>query len=124
MSGFLEHIHPVLPCRDVNASISFYCDRLGFKVAFQDHKVNPTYAGIRRDGVEIHLQWHDESVFTEGLDAIMLRIITRDIDALYEEYLEQSVFHDHTSLRETSWGTKEFAFYDPCMNGLTFYTDL
>jgi hypothetical protein len=47
-----------------------------------------------------------------------------DIDALYEEYKTQDVFHKNTSLKETSWGTREFAFYDPDMNGLTFYVDV
>ena len=36
----------------------------------------------------------------------------------------RDVFHERTVLRETSWGTREFAFFDPDQNGLTFYCDL
>ena len=45
-------------------------------------------------------------------------------EALYEEYKLQNIFHEHTSLKETPWGTKEFAFYDIYGNGLTFYRDI
>ena len=45
-------------------------------------------------------------------------------DALFAEYKSQDVFHQHTALRDTAWGTREFAFYDENSNGLTFYRDL
>lgn len=54
----------------------------------------------------------------------MLRIVVENIEELFEEYKDLGVFHDKTSLKATPWGTKEFAFYDPYMNGLTFYRDL
>jgi catechol 2,3-dioxygenase-like lactoylglutathione lyase family enzyme len=44
--------------RDVAASIKFY-EGLGFTLAFRDSPTDPKYAGIRRDAVELHLQWHD-----------------------------------------------------------------
>ena len=47
-----------------------------------------------------------------------------DVEGLFEEYREQGVFHERTALRRTAWGTREFAFYDLDMNGLTFYRDL
>ncbi len=53
----------------------------------------------------------------------MLRIVTQNIEALYEEYEGQGVFHKNTSLKKTAWGTREFAFYDLYKNGLTFYRD-
>lgn len=54
----------------------------------------------------------------------MLRFVIKDVDHLFEEYSQQDVFHDRTDLRETSWQTREFAFYDLDQNGLTFYCDL
>jgi len=54
----------------------------------------------------------------------MLRIVTQNIKALYEEYKNKNVFHQNTSLIETNWGTREFAFYDLYKKGLTFYQDL
>ena len=53
----------------------------------------------------------------------MLRFVVPDVDALYEEYRDRDVFHEQTALRDTAWGTREFAFYDTYGNGLTFYRD-
>jgi len=47
-----------------------------------------------------------------------------DPDALYEEYKEKEVFHEGTQLRDTPWGTREFAIYDLDRNALTFYRHL
>lgn len=124
MKGYLHQIHPVLPVKDVVEALDFYVNRLGFKIAFADDSKNPQYAGILRDAIEIHLQWHDSATWDDGLDRPMLRIVTQNIEALYEEYSQKNVFHAHTLLRETAWGTKEFAFYDPFKNGLTFYRDV
>ena len=54
----------------------------------------------------------------------MLRIVTQNIESLFQEYGDKNIFNPHTLLRETAWGTKEFAFYDPFKNGLTFYRDV
>lgn len=50
-----EQVQPVLPVQDVGAAIGFYVDRLGFSLAFRDSEDDPRYAGVRRDGVELHL---------------------------------------------------------------------
>lgn len=54
----------------------------------------------------------------------MLRLIVDDPDALFREYEDKGVFHDQTQLRETSWGTREFAFWELNNNGLTFMRNL
>ena len=123
MKGYLHQIHPVLPVRNVVDALDFYVNRLGFKIAFADDSKKPTYAGIIRDGIEIHLQWHDEKEWEVKSDRPMLRIVTQNIEALYEEYSKKDVFQSHTLLRETAWGTREFGFFDPDKNGLTCYRD-
>ncbi|WP_422079580.1 glyoxalase superfamily protein [Ulvibacterium sp.] len=124
IKGYLHQIHPVLPVKDVVEALDFYVNRLGFKIAFADDSKNPKYAGILKDAVEIHLQWHDAAEWELAVDRPMLRIVTENIEQLYAEYSEKDVFNAHTLLRETAWGTKEFAFYDPFKNGLTFYRDI
>lgn len=124
VKGYLHQIHPVLPVKDVVEALDFYVNRLGFKIAFADDSKNPKYAGILKDAIEIHLQWHDPAEWELAIDRPMLRIVTENIEQLYVEYSEKDVFHAHTLLRETAWGTKEFAFYDPFKNGLTFYRDI
>lgn len=123
-SGYLKQIHPILPVKDVTKAVDYYINKLGFRLAFTDTTSDKGYAGIKRDGIEIHLQWHDEQEWIIGLDRPMLRIYVENIEALYIEYKTQAIFHEQTSLKETSWGTKEFAFYDIYGNGLTFYRDL
>lgn len=124
IKGYLHQIHPVLPVKNVVEALDFYVNRLGFKIGFADDSKNPTYAGVLRDGIEIHLQWHDAKEWEVEIQRPMLRIVTQNIEALFNEYAEKDVFHPHTLLRETAWGTREFAFYDAFDNGLTFYRDL
>ncbi len=123
IQSIFNTVHPILPVRGVKASLGFYIDKLGFTLAFIDSQENPMYAGIRRDEVEIHLQWHQEENW-QGMNASSLRFVIEDIQALYDEYALQDVFHEQTQLRKTAWHTEEFAFYDPDMNGLTFYRNL
>lgn len=119
----LEQVQPVLPTQDVAAAIGYYVGRLGFELAFADSAQEPTYAGIRRGKVELHLQWHDAEEW-ERVERPMLRFVVPDVDDLYAELAGADVFHDQTALRNTEWGTREFAFYDLDMNGLAFYRDL
>lgn len=117
-------VHPVLPCRNVAQAIQYYCQRLGFTLSGQDSQTDPHYAIVRRDAVELHLQWHEPATFEQAVDKLNLRFPINDIQRLHDEYAAQDVFHEKTALRETPWGTREFAFYDLNMNGLTFYTDI
>ena len=116
-------VYPVLPSRDVAASLAFYTECLGFMVLFQDDDAAPHYAGIGRDAVALHLQWHDPDEW-DRVERPMLRFAVEDIEALFEAYRAQGVFHVATTLRDTAWGTREFAFFDPDQNGLTFFRDL
>lgn len=118
----LESVNPVLPSQDVSSAIDFYVGRLGFELSFQDTARDPHYAGVRRDGVELHLQWHDSAEWSK-VERPMLRIVVPEVRALFDEYSQLDVFHANTKLRETDWGTREFAFYDLDKNGLTFYCD-
>lgn len=116
-------IHPVIPVRDVQKSVDFYQKKLGFKLLFTDSVTKPYYAGVGRDKIELHLQWHQEENWQQ-MNACMLRFVIKDIKNLFEEYSSKGVFHEKTALRLTQWHTREFAFYDPDMNGLTFYENI
>ncbi|WP_299335838.1 VOC family protein [uncultured Psychroserpens sp.] len=124
MSAYLKQIHPVLPVKNVTEAIQYYVEKLGFKLAFKDTGDHPSYAGVRKDGIEIHLQWHDEKDWENGMDSALLRIYVDEVDILFEVYKARSVFHNNTSLKDTPWGTREFGFYDMDNNGLVFYKDL
>lgn len=123
MKGYLQEIHPTLPVKDVKKALDFYVKKLGFSIAFADDSSQASYAGVKRDNVEIHLQWHDPKEWA-AVDRPMLRFLTQNIETLFDEYKTNDVFHKNTSLKDTSWSTREFAFYDLYQNGLTFYQNL
>ncbi|OUR92230.1 bleomycin resistance protein [Flavobacteriales bacterium 34_180_T64] len=122
--GILHQIHPILPVQNVVVALFYYTNKLGFEIAFADDSKNPTYAGIRRDHIELHLQWHDPKEWESSFNTPMIRIVTENIEDLFEEFKAKEAFHESTILKETQWNTKEFAFYDIYKNGLTFYQNL
>jgi len=130
MTPRLESVHPVLGCRNVPASVRFY-ERLGFALVFQDSAVTPKYAGITRDGVELHLQWHDATQWSHPADRPTYRFLVREVDALYDTYRESGALDAQAPADspwlvpgDTSWGTREFHLRDPDGNGLQFYYPL
>ena len=116
----LEAVHPVLMVRDVASSIQFY-GRIGFRMTFADAIERPTYAAVRRDSVELHLQWHDPKEWLGSGDRPTYRFLTSDVDGLWAEYRSGYSALDITEVRDTSWGTREFHLRDPDGNGLQFY---
>jgi catechol 2,3-dioxygenase-like lactoylglutathione lyase family enzyme len=122
MKPRLQAVHPVLMVRDVAASVRFY-SRLGFELIFEDAPSAPKYAGIRRDDVELHLQWHDESAWSRRGDRPVLRVVVDDVDGLSKELAGLVDVH-RTEVRDTPWGTREFHVRDPDENGLQFYRAL
>jgi uncharacterized glyoxalase superfamily protein PhnB len=120
MEPRLDAVHPVLMSRDVVRSISFY-ERLGFVLAGQDAPIDPKYARMRRDNVELHLQWHDATEWEYPNDRPTYRFVIRDVDGLYEQFRESGALSEATTVAETPWGTREFHVRDPDLNGLQFY---
>jgi catechol 2,3-dioxygenase-like lactoylglutathione lyase family enzyme len=120
MPAQLDAVHPVLMCRDVTVSVRFY-ERLGFRRRFLDDPAQPKYAGVRRDGVELHLQWHDATQWEHAGDRPTYRFVVLDVDGLCREWLDAGVVPESTAVRDTPWGTREFHVQDPDGNGLQFY---
>jgi catechol 2,3-dioxygenase-like lactoylglutathione lyase family enzyme len=113
-------VQPILGTRDLAQAVRFYVDRLGFTLAFGDPSIPVNYVGLRRDNVELHLQFQ----FEHEMQTTRLRLVVDDPDALYEEFKDQDVFYEGTRLADTPWGTREFALYDLDRNALTFYRHL
>jgi uncharacterized glyoxalase superfamily protein PhnB len=118
----LRESHPVIMVRNVGASIEFYA-RLGFERIFGGTEEDPSYAGIRRDSVELHVQWHDASQWKYDIDRPTYRFVVDDVDALYADFGAQGLLQQMTDVQDTSWGTREFHLHDPDGNGLQFYQD-
>ena len=112
--------HPIIGTRDIERAIAFYTQKLAFNLAFSDQGEPPNYVGFRRDAVELHMQFQ----FEHEMSSIRLRLLVADPDALFSEYAQRGIECSPTGLRDTPWGTREFALYDPDRNSLTFYRDL
>ena len=115
-----KETHPIIGTRDVQRAITFYTEQLGFKLAFKDHLETPNYVGYRRDAVELHMQFQ----YPHEMGTLRLRLLVTDPDALFGEYRQRGIECSPAGLRDTPWGTREFALYDPDRNALTFYRDL
>jgi hypothetical protein len=116
----LESVQPVLMSRDVVRSVEFYA-KLGFTLAGQDDADNPKYARIRRDDIELHLQWHDAKEWEYPNDRPSYRFVVSDVDSIYERFNENKALIDATEIKETPWGMREFHLRDLDMNVLQFY---
>jgi predicted enzyme related to lactoylglutathione lyase len=120
MTSRLESVHPVLMSRDVTRSIRFY-EMLGFALAGQDAEDDPKYARVQRDGVELHLQWHDAKEWEYPNDRPTYRFLVHDVDELYKQFRATSGVSDIRDVFDAPWGTREFHVRDPDLNGLQFY---
>jgi catechol 2,3-dioxygenase-like lactoylglutathione lyase family enzyme len=130
MKTTLQAVHPVLAAKDVAASIEFFRD-LGFALAFQDSQLEPKYAALTRDSVELHIQWADPGQWSYPTDRPVYRFIVNDVDALYREFVESGRVNADpgqgspwAAPGNTPWGTREFHLRDPGQNGLQFYCPL
>lgn len=113
----IESISPFFVVCDVERSIAFYCERLGFEVSFREPEENSFFAILRRDGAGIfiksergvmpvpnatrhpHLRW----------DAYLS---AADPDALAGEFLVQDVEFS-APLQDTHDGLRGFEIIDP-----------
>ncbi len=127
VSARLEAVHPVLMASDILASLRFF-DGLGFRETFRDSPTDPRYAAVTRDGVELHLQWHEEADWAHSADRPTYRFLVVDVDALFAEFVESGALVAGPAPRspwaspgDTPWGTREFHVRDPDGNGLQFY---
>ncbi|WP_417213930.1 VOC family protein [Bizionia sp.] len=120
----LHQIHPVLPVQNLLAALFFYVHKLGFEIAFADDPKVPTYAGLRRGDIEIHLNFQNTGKPLKTAVKPNLRIVTQNIESLYIEFEAKEILKGQIQIVNTDWGTKEFTIYDLDKNALTFYSNL
>jgi catechol 2,3-dioxygenase-like lactoylglutathione lyase family enzyme len=112
-----SQVQPILGTRDVAKAVQFYVERLGFTLAFGTPTNEGNYVGLRRDKVELHMQFqHDYEMSTTRL-----RFVVDDPDALFAEYQDNDLLPEGARVEDKPWGTREFALYDLDRNALTFY---
>ena len=96
-SGNLASIRPFFIVKDLQASISYYRERLGFQLDFQGPDDGPFYAGVSRDGIGVMLKTILPDVLPRPnhtrhpwarWDAY---IYTLDPDTLFDEFRQRGV---------------------------------
>ena len=123
---------PAMPASDMQRSIAFYRDSLGFTLGYH----NEGFAKLLRDGVEIHL-WGatDESwktrvgglcPVTSGAESFIAgtancRIGVAGVDELHGLIEPLGVLHPNAKLQSTDYGTREFGVLDPDGNLVSFF---
>jgi len=108
---------PVLPARDVEATMSFFESLLGFRRAFA-HGAPTEIGGIKRDGAEIHFYRCDDDHVLENSGC---RVRVDGIDALYARCVNRGAVHPNGKLNEKPWGLREFVMLDPDGVCVTFF---
>lgn len=116
----LHSITPFFIVDDLQASLDFYCSKLGFEVAYKgggDSECGDYWGFVGRDGVmimlkhitpEIHPQPSSSRHEWIGWDAY---IYTSDPDTLYAEYVGRSA-PIHKELEDTSDRLRAFEIID------------
>ncbi len=120
MKTELLQIHPVLAVADMSKTITYYEDKLGFVKRYDSLKYGSAimdYAVVLRENIEIHFQLFDM------IDKIIMpqfRIQVKNIDRLYQEYIDKEVLKWNKEIKQTPWEPKSLPFMIAIMLGLPF----
>jgi catechol 2,3-dioxygenase-like lactoylglutathione lyase family enzyme len=107
-------VTPILRVTDLEASLAFYIDALGFKI---DWRTGDRHAAVRRGNVVIMLFADDQ-----GQLGTWLYVGIDDVDALHIELLEKGVPIRHPPTNYP-WGARELQVADVDGHVLRFGSD-
>lgn len=103
----------MLPSLDLKRTLAFFESKLGF------HRVIDAaeYAGVVRDGFEIHF-WLATEAALPPLSSCRIEVVA--VESLYRELEAAGVIHPNGALTTRRWGFREFSAQDPDGNLVTF----
>ena len=109
-------IIPVLPSTNIDRDLKWYKEKAGFEQTFAAEG----YAGIARENVYIHLQWHANTAEDPLLGGSVVKVFVDGVESLFNELVERGSVAQDAINRNTPWGTHEFGFYDENKNAVFF----
>jgi catechol 2,3-dioxygenase-like lactoylglutathione lyase family enzyme len=116
---------PQLLVSDIDASLTFYSEKLGFSVAFR-YGEPVFYAQVRRGRARLNLRYIDTPATDPAQitrDQILCATIALDdAGALFKEYKAAGVDFAE-KLRTQPWGARTFIVRDPDGNLILFAAD-
>ena len=121
MSTKLVKVIPVLESADIARDVAWYKEKTGFQVSFLHEKM---YAGLYRDDLEIHLQWHAGTTDDPLSGGAVTRIEVKNIKPIFEEFRQRGTVKEKDLRENTPWGTNEFAFHDLNSNAIFISEDI
>lgn len=110
---------PVLPSADIIRDIAWYKEKAGFEETFSDNM----YAGLRREDIYLHLQWHADTADDPLLGGSVIRIFVKNIRPLFDEFVSRGTVSRNKFVAGTPWGTDEFGFFDLNNNAIFIVED-
>ncbi len=114
------HVTPVLPTADIVRDTEWYKTKLGFSIL----RVDEGYAVLRCGGIHIHLQWHADTDEDPLLGGSVAKFFVKNIETLFEEFVEKGIVPVDKLRKNTPWNTHEFGLYDLNGNGIFFVEDI
>ena len=121
MSTRFVKIIPVLESADIGRDVAWYKGKAGFEVSFLHEKM---YAGLYREDLEIHLQWHAGTNDDPMNGGAVIRIDVKNIKPLFEEFKQRGTVKEEDLRKDTPWGTNEFAIHDLNANAIFISEDI
>jgi len=112
----LSHLAPIILVEDMEESIQWYNDLLGFKTLFTWEEP-PTYAVLGRDSIRIHLSLKDDN-FQPSKVHTHLYIFVYDVDELHAELKEKNL--EVGPINSYEYGMRDFDLTDLNGNKLCF----
>ncbi|NHA05173.1 glyoxalase/bleomycin resistance/extradiol dioxygenase family protein [Mucilaginibacter sp. HC2] len=114
MKTEFNSIMPVLPSADIERDVAWYKDKTGFEPVFWDNM----YAVLNRDNLYLHLQWHADTETDPLLGGSVIRIDVKNIQPLFEEFVQRGTVKVDAFKSNTPWHTNEFGFFDLNKNAI------
>lgn len=116
-------IIPVLKCKDMHESISFYTRILGFELKDPESTQASPVINMTIGAAELQL-----SILSgDGVFGCAVNVLTEDVDALFKILVERGLDIStnnqspvHQGPIDQSWGMREFYVTDPNGNTLRF----
>jgi len=109
----IEHAATILNVRDMEASLRFYTEKLGFAEDFRFGN----YAGISRGAALLHLCAHPQENRPPGSGAAYF--FCDEVDGFYATLQEKGVPLPSPP-KDQEYGMRDFLFFDPDGNQLSF----
>ncbi len=78
-------IIPVLPSSNIARDVAWYNEKAGFEEKFSDSM----YAGLHRNNIYIHLQWHADTESDPLLGDSFMRIDVKNIKPLFDDLVQR-----------------------------------